>query len=164
MRKILTTWVCSFKFYIMVYWQKGPKTKFGKIVFRAQFLFLTLKLQSVNSISLSFGKPVKRIINHFSRTLAQMAPLAKVCTLFLLFFGHWPTLTNPWDQKCEPGPKMTDRTFDCECLAHQSTITCFAAVPWKNRSRKKFLDKLHVKPKSHCIPFSCCRASLDVDL
>ena len=43
----------------------GPKTKFGKIVFWAQIFFLTLELKSVNSISSSFGKTVKRPINHF---------------------------------------------------------------------------------------------------
>ena len=53
----------------------GPKTKFWKIVFWAQKIFLTMELKSVNSISSSFGKTVKRPINHFSRTSAQTAPL-----------------------------------------------------------------------------------------
>ena len=37
--------------------------------------FLTFELKLVNSISLSFGKTVKRLISHFSQTLAQMAAL-----------------------------------------------------------------------------------------
>ena len=59
----------------------GPKTKFGKIVFWAYNFFLTVALKSVNSNSSAFAKTVKRPINYFSRTLAQMAALA--ISLFL---------------------------------------------------------------------------------
>ena len=55
----------------------GPKTKLEKILFWAKIIFLTLKLKLVNSIFFfSFGKTVKRPINNFSQTLAQMAQMA----------------------------------------------------------------------------------------
>ena len=53
----------------------GQTSKFGKIVFWTSNVFLTPNLKSVNSISSSSGKPVKRPMNYFSRTSAQMAPL-----------------------------------------------------------------------------------------
>ena len=45
----------------------GPKTKFRKSLFWALLFFLNLKLKSFNSISLSFGKTIKRPLNNFSQ-------------------------------------------------------------------------------------------------
>ena len=39
------------------------------------FFLMILELKSVNSISSSFGKTLKRLVNYFSQMLAQMAPL-----------------------------------------------------------------------------------------
>ena len=52
----------------------SQKNKFGKIIFCANNFFLTLKLKSVNSISSSFDKTVKRPINYFSQTFTEMPP------------------------------------------------------------------------------------------
>ena len=154
MRKILTTWVWSFNFSITALLTKGPKHQICENHFLGLNCFPDFETQIGQQHFFVIWQAGQTPNQFFFTNVSPNGPTGKsFFSFFLLFLGHWPTLTNPWDQKCEPGPKMTNRTFDCECLAHQSTITCFAAVPWKNRSRKKFLSKLHLKPKSHCIPF-----------
>jgi hypothetical protein len=64
-----------------------------------------LELKSVNGNSSSFGKTVKRPINHFSRTLAQMTPLG--ISRFLGPKSKKPTFcrTPNWQYRREKLPK-----------------------------------------------------------
>ena len=92
---------------------------------------LTTNLKSVIKISSSIGQLFIGPMHFFPF-------LTNVSIHFLLVFGN----------------KILTGFFGCECLPHQSLITCCAAVAWKTCIENQILKKKPFQTKSPCGPLN----------